>query len=54
MAYLPERQNPAEGYPEPDAPERLTITVHALKENKRPVGFAPWPKPKRSKRKKRA
>lgn len=26
------------------------ITVHALKENKRPIGFAPWPentKPKR-------
>ncbi len=28
-----------------------TLTVHALKENKRPIGFAPWPeekpKPKR-------
>ena len=24
-----------------------TITVHALRENKRPVGFAPWPKEKK-------
>jgi len=31
------------------------ITVHALKENKRPIGFAPWPepaKPKRARKKK--
>jgi len=29
-----------------------SITVHALKENKRPIGFAPWPEEKK-KRKKR-
>lgn len=27
----------------PDAPSQRTITVLPLRENKRPVGFAPWP-----------
>lgn len=27
-----------------------SITVHALPQNKRPVGFAPWPKRKRKKK----
>jgi hypothetical protein len=26
------------------------ITVHALKENKRPIGYAPWPEPAKPKR----
>ncbi len=32
-----------------------SITIHVLRENKRPIGFAPWPeepKPKKRKRKK--
>ncbi len=30
------------------------ITIHVLRENKRPVGFAPWPKePKRKKKEKK-
>ena len=31
-----------------------TITVHALKENKRPIGFAPWPEKPKQKKAKRA
>jgi hypothetical protein len=34
--------------------ELAPIVVHALTENKRPVGFAPWPKEKKRKKKKRA
>lgn len=34
-------------YPKQTAP---AITVHALKENKRPIGFAPWPEPSKPKR----
>ncbi len=30
------------------------ITVHALKENKRPIGFAPWPEEKPKRRRKPA
>jgi hypothetical protein len=30
---------------------QTSITVFALKENKRPVGFAPWPKEKKPKKK---
>lgn len=41
----------------PSAPAP-SITVHALASNKRPIGFAPWPEPKRrnkpAKRKKAA
>jgi len=33
-------------YPTRTAP---TITVHALKSNKRPIGFAPWPDPPKKK-----
>jgi hypothetical protein len=29
------------------------ITVYPLKENKRPVGFAPWPEAKKVKRRKK-
>ncbi len=29
-----------------------TITVYAMKSNKRPVGFAPWPDDDKKKRKK--
>lgn len=29
-----------------------SITVYALKENKRPIGFAPWPKQKKRKKRK--
>lgn len=39
-------------YPDNDPPH---IVVHALRENKRPVGFAPWPEnpePKCKKKKK--
>lgn len=31
--------------------QRGAITVYALRENKRPVGFAPWPKQKKRKKK---
>lgn len=34
--------------------ERPSITVYPLKQNKRPIGFAPWPKPERKQRKPRA
>lgn len=31
------------------------IVVHALRENKRPIGFSPWPEePKKKRKKKRA
>lgn len=30
----------------PAAKSMVGITVYALKENKRPVGFAPWPEEK--------
>ena len=29
---------------------RPTIVVHPLKENKRPIGFAPWPDPPKPKK----
>jgi hypothetical protein len=60
MSYIP---NHSDGTP-PVAAARHAIIVFALKENKRPVGFAPWPdnpddtpqptdsKPKRHKKKK--
>ena len=38
--------------PEPNT-DRLSITVAALKKNKRPVGFSPWPEPPKKKRKKK-
>jgi hypothetical protein len=28
-----------------------SIVVHALRKNKRPVGFAPWPKERKKKKK---
>ena len=31
-----------------------TIIVAALSENKRPVGFAPWPKQKKAKKRKKS
>ena len=31
---------------------RPSITVYPLKHNKRPVGYAPWPKPKKKRKKK--
>lgn len=37
----------AETYSAPPPPH---IVVHALKENKRPIGFAPWPKQKKRKK----
>lgn len=48
--------NPAWVYEEPDWSSHpfSTVTVAALRANKRPVGFAPWPEePKPKKRKKR-
>ena len=52
-AYVPFKQDPREDW-EMTAPvyDRPLIVVHALRKNKRPVGFAPWPKPKKRKRKK--
>ena len=38
----------AANYPDQNAPH---IVVHALRENKRPVGFAPWPKSEKPKKK---
>jgi hypothetical protein len=34
-------------------PTMTTITVHPLKQNKRPIGFAPWPKEKKRKKRKK-
>lgn len=33
---------------------RVTIIVHPLEKNKRPIGFAPWPTTKKKTKKKRA
>lgn len=30
---------------------RPTIIVHSLENNKRPIGYAPWPKAKKTKKK---
>ena len=30
------------------------ITIYALSSNKRPIGFAPWPKAKKAKKRKKA
>ena len=51
MSYVPERNNPSEGYPEPPSAAALTITVHPPKQTKRPIGFAPWPKQKKKRKK---
>lgn len=57
MAYIPKPPNPEWFY----VPARPTYTpaivVHALKENRKPIGFAPWPDepaaPKPSKKRKK-
>ena len=44
-----------ETFREEGTSDRRSITVYALKENKRPVGFAPWPDdPPKRKRKRKA
>jgi len=32
-----------EGYLAANTPSMIGMTIHPLKENKRPIGFAPWP-----------
>ncbi len=46
MTWIPKQPDHTAWGTEPVWPEpRLTmVTVHALNENKRPIGFAPWPK----------
>ncbi len=54
-AYVPFKQDPRDEWDLPVPEYRPpSVVVHALRENKRPVGFAPWPKkpPKKRKRKK--
>lgn len=34
----------------PEPQHQPTIIIYALHENARPVGFAPWPKPKKAKK----
>lgn len=57
MSYIPKAPN-HESYEYGEIPKSggsvPSITIYALKENKRPVGFAPWPEPtaKPKKRKK--
>ena len=41
---LPYMPGPKDNVPFP--PSQPSITVHAQKENQRPVGFAPWPEQK--------
>lgn len=49
MPYVPYIDHPMNHPPQrQSAPPH--ITVHALKENKRPVGFAPWPEQPKRKR----
>lgn len=58
MAYVPKPLHP-ESFEYGERPMSggasfSTITIYALSENKRPIGFAPWPpEKKRKKRKKR-
>lgn len=43
MSYIPETANPFIWFPEKPSKSGHSITIYALKENRRPVGFAPWP-----------
>lgn len=49
---LPFHPGPKDNVPSP--PGQPSITVHAKKENARPVGFAPWPEPEKPAAKPRA
>lgn len=52
-AYVPERHVPRDECEMPSPVyDRPVVVVHALRENKRPVGFAPWPKPKKKRKRK--
>ena len=47
MGYIPNHQD----WSRPEtAVVPITITIAALKEDKRPIGFAPWPEPAKPKR----
>ena len=50
MTYVPNHQD----FEPPEHQHQPTITVYALRENQRPVGFAPWPKQKAKKKRKKA
>lgn len=50
MMYVTNPPQPFDEVPRPGVHEPPSVTVHALKQNKRPVGFAPWPKAKRKKK----
>ena len=39
--------------PDYDSHPFTTIVVAALRENKRPVGFAPWPEPEKAAKKRK-
>lgn len=46
MSYVPRTSHPQVATLPRAGGAVPSVTVHALKENKRPVGFAPWPEPK--------
>lgn len=48
MSYVPNHQDMDE---QPWSDDPKTITIHVQRENKRPVGFAAWPKQKKAKKK---
>jgi hypothetical protein len=62
MGYIPRRPDPGTDWPPGHASTAPAIVVHALKANRKPIGFWPWPDeeeaveeaevPKRKKRKK--
>lgn len=52
MPFVPNTGNPQwEDHTPPEPEHPRSITVYALNENKRPVGFAPWPKQPKAKKK---
>jgi hypothetical protein len=55
MAYIPQTIGPETHWP-PFAGQHAppTVVVHALKENRKPIGFWPWPEEPKKKRKKKA
>ena len=52
--YVPKPPQPRVDGPGSAGGAVPVITVHALKENKRPIGFAEWPPEPKAKRKPRA
>ncbi len=51
MTYVPNHRDYDE---QPWSEDRPSITVYPLRENRRPIGFAPWPKEKKAKKRKKS